>query len=107
MDTNEKRLVVEATANAAYAAPGYLLFYRELDAGGLAVGMGIEYTPGATRLEVIDMFSRHSGCNVLSAIGRSASRFFRAAGSFGTWSNSPVVHGSRLRAATDGRRRHA
>jgi N-acyl-D-aspartate/D-glutamate deacylase len=28
----------------------------ELDAGALAVGMGIEYTPGATRLEVIDMF---------------------------------------------------
>ena len=28
----------------------------ELDAGGLAIGMGIEYTPGATRLEVIDMF---------------------------------------------------
>ena len=28
----------------------------ELDAGGLAVGIGIEYTPGATRLEVIDMF---------------------------------------------------
>ncbi len=28
----------------------------ELDAGGLAVGMGIEYTPGSTRLEVIDMF---------------------------------------------------
>jgi N-acyl-D-aspartate/D-glutamate deacylase len=28
----------------------------ELDAGSLAVGMGIEYTPGATRLEVIDMF---------------------------------------------------
>jgi cytosine/adenosine deaminase-related metal-dependent hydrolase len=28
----------------------------ELDAGGLAVGMGIEYAPGATRLEVIDMF---------------------------------------------------
>jgi N-acyl-D-aspartate/D-glutamate deacylase len=28
----------------------------ELDAGGLAVGMGIQYTPGATRLEVIDMF---------------------------------------------------
>src|SRR6267154_109827 len=25
----------------------------ELDAGGLAVGMGIQYTPGATRLEVI------------------------------------------------------
>jgi len=29
---------------------------KELDAGGLAVGMGIAYTPGATRLEVIDMF---------------------------------------------------
>jgi len=28
----------------------------ELDAGGLAVGMGIQYTPGATRLEVIYMF---------------------------------------------------
>ncbi len=29
---------------------------NELDAGGLAVGMGIQYTPGATRSEVIDMF---------------------------------------------------
>ena len=29
---------------------------HELDAGGLAIGMGIAYTPGATRLEVIDMF---------------------------------------------------
>ncbi|HEV2275097.1 MAG TPA: amidohydrolase family protein [Acidobacteriaceae bacterium] len=28
----------------------------ELDAGGLAVGMGIQYTPGATRSEVIDIF---------------------------------------------------
>jgi hypothetical protein len=28
----------------------------ELDADGLAVGIGIEYAPGATRLEVIDMF---------------------------------------------------
>jgi N-acyl-D-aspartate/D-glutamate deacylase len=28
----------------------------ELDMGGLAIGMGIQYTPGATRLEVIDMF---------------------------------------------------
>ena len=28
----------------------------ELDAGGLAVGMGIQYTPGATRLEVIEVF---------------------------------------------------
>jgi N-acyl-D-aspartate/D-glutamate deacylase len=28
----------------------------ELAVGGLALGMGIQYTPGATRLEVIDMF---------------------------------------------------
>jgi N-acyl-D-aspartate/D-glutamate deacylase len=28
----------------------------ELDAGALAVGMGIQYTPGATRSEVIDIF---------------------------------------------------
>lgn len=28
----------------------------ELDAGALAVGMGIQYTPGATRLEVLDVF---------------------------------------------------
>ncbi len=28
----------------------------ELDAGALGVGMGIQYEPGATRLEVIDMF---------------------------------------------------
>jgi N-acyl-D-aspartate/D-glutamate deacylase len=29
---------------------------HELDAGALGVGMGIQYVPGATRLEVIDMF---------------------------------------------------
>jgi serine/threonine protein kinase len=29
LDSNEKRFVVEATANAAYAAPGYLLFFRD------------------------------------------------------------------------------
>jgi eukaryotic-like serine/threonine-protein kinase len=29
LGTNEKRFVVEATANAAYAEPGYLLFYRD------------------------------------------------------------------------------
>jgi N-acyl-D-aspartate/D-glutamate deacylase len=29
---------------------------HELHAGALGVGMGIQYTPGATRLEVIDMF---------------------------------------------------
>jgi N-acyl-D-aspartate/D-glutamate deacylase len=28
----------------------------QIDAGALGVGMGIEYVPGATRLEVIDMF---------------------------------------------------
>jgi N-acyl-D-aspartate/D-glutamate deacylase len=28
----------------------------QLDAGALGIGMGIEYTPGASRLEVIDMF---------------------------------------------------
>jgi N-acyl-D-aspartate/D-glutamate deacylase len=28
----------------------------EIDAGALGVGMGIQYTPGATHLEVIDMF---------------------------------------------------
>jgi hypothetical protein len=28
----------------------------EPDAGALGIGMGIQYTPGATRLEVIDMF---------------------------------------------------
>jgi N-acyl-D-aspartate/D-glutamate deacylase len=36
---------------------------QELDAGGLGVGMGIQYTPGATRFEVIQTFrvaaSRH------------------------------------------------
>ncbi len=29
LDSNEKRFVVEAAANATYAAPGYLLFYRD------------------------------------------------------------------------------
>ena len=29
---------------------------QELDAGGLGIGMGIQYVPGATRLEIIDMF---------------------------------------------------
>ena len=29
LDSDEKRFVVEANANAAYAAPGYLLFYRD------------------------------------------------------------------------------
>jgi N-acyl-D-aspartate/D-glutamate deacylase len=29
---------------------------EEINAGGLGIGMGIEYAPGATRLEVIDIF---------------------------------------------------
>jgi N-acyl-D-aspartate/D-glutamate deacylase len=29
---------------------------NEIDAGALGIGMGIQYTPGATRLEIIDMF---------------------------------------------------
>lgn len=29
LDSNEKRFVVQASGNAAYAAPGYLLFYRD------------------------------------------------------------------------------
>jgi eukaryotic-like serine/threonine-protein kinase len=29
LDSNEKHFVVDTTANAAYAAPGYLLFYRD------------------------------------------------------------------------------
>jgi len=36
----------------------------ELDAGGLALGMGIQYTPGATRLEVIDLFRLAAGRRV-------------------------------------------
>ena len=36
----------------------------ELDAGGLAIGMGIQYTPGASRLEVIDMFRLAAGRGV-------------------------------------------
>ena len=33
----------------------------ELDAGALAIGMGLSYTPGASRLEVIDMFRLAAG----------------------------------------------
>jgi eukaryotic-like serine/threonine-protein kinase len=29
LDSNEKRFIVEATSNAAYEAPGYLLFYKD------------------------------------------------------------------------------
>ena len=37
---------------------------EELDAGGLAIGMGLSYTPGASHLEVIDMFRFAAGRNV-------------------------------------------
>lgn len=33
----------------------------EISAGALGIGMGIQYTPGATRLEVIDMFRLAAG----------------------------------------------
>ena len=36
----------------------------ELAAGGLAIGMGIQYVPGASRLEVIDMFRLAAERNV-------------------------------------------
>jgi N-acyl-D-aspartate/D-glutamate deacylase len=36
----------------------------ELDAGALGVGMGIQYTPGATRLEVIQVFRLAASRNV-------------------------------------------
>lgn len=36
----------------------------ELDAGGLAVGMGLSYTPGASQLEVIQMFRLAAERNV-------------------------------------------
>jgi N-acyl-D-aspartate/D-glutamate deacylase len=37
---------------------------HELDAGALGVGMGIQYTPGATRLEVLQMFRLAAGRGV-------------------------------------------
>jgi eukaryotic-like serine/threonine-protein kinase len=63
LDSNEKRFVVEATANAAYAEPGYLLFYRDrtlfaqrFDEKRLAVTgeptsilTGIQYNPQVKR----------------------------------------------------------
>jgi len=36
----------------------------ELDAGGLAIGMGLSYTPGASQLEVIEMFRLAAERNV-------------------------------------------
>jgi N-acyl-D-aspartate/D-glutamate deacylase len=48
-------------ATDEHATPGQIAKMEErlreqLDAGALGIGMGIQYTPGATRLEVIDMF---------------------------------------------------
>ncbi len=63
LDSSEKRFVVEATANAAYAAPGYLLFYRDrtllaqrfdlkrfaLTGGPTAILTDIQYQPQVKR----------------------------------------------------------
>ena len=49
----------DATEHAATAEQIQQMQQRlrdQLDAGALGVGMGIEYVPGATRLEVIDIF---------------------------------------------------
>jgi N-acyl-D-aspartate/D-glutamate deacylase len=49
---------------------------HELDAGGLAIGMGIQYTPGATRWEVIEMFrlAAERGVPVYTHIRSSGTR---------------------------------
>ena len=63
LDSNEKRFVMEATANVAYAAPGYLLFLRGKDllaqrfdlkrlalvGEPTAILTDIEYQPGVRR----------------------------------------------------------
>ena len=51
----------QGTATEQAATPGQIerieqRLRSELDAGALGIGMGIQYTPGATRLEIIDMF---------------------------------------------------
>ena len=52
------------------------LLRHELDAGAIGVGMGIEYTPGATRFEVIQMFrlAAHRGVPVFVHIRSEAPR---------------------------------
>jgi N-acyl-D-aspartate/D-glutamate deacylase len=49
---------------------------HELDAGALAVGMGIQYTPGATRWEVVEMFrlAAEHGAPVYTHVRSSAKR---------------------------------
>ncbi|MDP9146588.1 MAG: serine/threonine-protein kinase [Acidobacteriota bacterium] len=63
LDSSEKRFVVKATANAAYVAPGYLLFYRDktlhaqrfdlkkfaLSGEPTAILTGIQYLPRIAR----------------------------------------------------------
>ncbi len=55
-------IVPQATPETdAHATPEQLaqikdLLRREIDAGALGIGMGIAYTPGATRFEVIEIF---------------------------------------------------
>jgi Tol biopolymer transport system component/predicted Ser/Thr protein kinase len=60
LGSNEKRFVVEAATNAAYAAPGYLLFYRDktlfaqrFDLRGLALAG--EPTPVLTGVQYLDV----------------------------------------------------
>ncbi|MBV8207745.1 MAG: D-glutamate deacylase, partial [Acidobacteria bacterium] len=48
-------------ATAAQMAAIEARMRHEFDAGALAVGMGLQYTPGATRLEVIQMFRLAAG----------------------------------------------
>ena len=60
LGSNEKRFVVEAATNAAYAAPGYLLFYRDktlfaqrFDLKGFALAG--EPTPVLTGVQYLDV----------------------------------------------------
>lgn len=62
-----------STSNEASEAQLRRIEHRlgtELDAGALAVGMGIQYTPGASRLEVIRMFrlAAHRGVPVYTHV---------------------------------------
>src|SRR5215831_7412722 len=46
----------DQTASLEQMATMKARLQHELDAGALAIGMGIQYTPGATRWEVVDIF---------------------------------------------------
>src|SRR6202034_2295710 len=63
LNSSEKRLITEARANAAYATPGYLLFYRDqtlfvqrFDAKKLALSG--EPTPFLTEIEYLPRIQR-------------------------------------------------